>query len=514
MNTLAKFSRKLIQFVRCFFECRLRPARTSGSLEVRRGRVRVAALVTVFIIGLAAGPWTHPKVYGRTLIPSEEIAFPAAEAAAFVDVWSDDHRDLVLAGADGIAMFSPDGDTWRKTLHLPPLPAPVTVVAAGDVTGDGVNELVLGTAQAGALYVLRRSGPGWTLLAQTPYMWSPARAVVVADLTGDGKADIVALGDDGRLVAYRWDGVRLARVEPPPDMGKDRITHIDLLPPAEGEAGSRLVLAESGGRISVWSWPWVASDWETFVWGMPSSLVVFSGGNSPEGSIVVSTYERLLYHFRGQGDQFASAGAPLNDARLPFSFTVPVRLPGDGNVHVLADNGQGVGVWRIVGTNMTRVDEGWADDVRWALQLPEDDRFILGEAGRSPAIWNRMPGDFFQFTVNGNPVTLHDPPLMRQGQVMLSSRDWANALGLQLHWDPIEQRITFFRDFDYAMVTMGEWEAILPGGRRPVSLAPINDGGRTYVPPELPVWFGYSYRWDGRTRTLDVHSRGRGTTGL
>src|SRR5690625_3112386 len=183
---------------------------TPRKFSCKRIQIVGPTLLVILLLTLCGPSGLYAStVFAGTLIPAEEISSGSADAAAFVDVWSDGHFDLVLSGRDGITAHAREGEVWRETLRLPPLPAPITEIAAGDITGDGLNELVLGTGQAGAIYVLRRSGTGWTLLAQTPYMWTPVRSIVVADVTGDGKAEIFALGGDGRLSAYRWEGLGL-----------------------------------------------------------------------------------------------------------------------------------------------------------------------------------------------------------------------------------------------------------------------------------------------------------------
>lgn len=478
------------------------------------GRLIASVFVAVLLLLLPG-----IEVSARTLVAEVDLPFPFASSGAFVDVFGDGRLDLLLAGPDGVTLLEGPGEksrrgdenegeagTWRELFTLPPLPAPVTAVAAADVTGDGVKELILGTGQAGAVYVLGRTGSGWTLLGQTPYMWSPVRTVLAEDVTGDGRAEIVAVSEEGRLAVYGWSGVgpELLSV---PSVGL--LTHVATVG-GDGAGPATLLTVEAGGRLALWSWPWEAPHWQTFVWGLPSSVSVFPGEAGGPTRIVVTTFERLLYYFSGDGRRFSTSGVPLNDARLPFYFAVPVSSSGTGETVVLAANGGGFGLWRVSGSSMTPVAEGWAEAPLWAAAAPEEGLFAVGEAERSPSLWRTRPQGHFRFTVDGRRREPLDAPLFRQSQVMLSSRDWAAALGLQLHWDPVGQRITLFRGMDFAVLTMGEGEVLLPRGSRPLSLPPTNEGGRTYLPPELPVWFGFEYRWDPRTRSLEVVRRGQG----
>lgn len=466
----------------------------------------ICALLWAFVLLLTTG---YSTAVARTLIPAHELSFGQADTAAFVDVFGDGSKDLLLAGPDGVALFAMPGkgdvggeEHWPELLRLPPLPAPATTATAADVTGDGVPELIIGTGQAGAVYVLRRTGTGWTMLAQTPYVWSPVTSLLAADLSGDGKAEIVALTEDGDAHVFAWERSRIQNVRRLPTHSK-AIVHIAIAD-VVGDGSTQLVTTETNGRVSVWTWPLTEPKAETFVWGLPASLSVLSG--KPD-SIVVTTYERMLYNFHGGETGLVAAGSPLNDPRLPFTFAEAVRLPGDANDYVIALNTDGLGLWRVNGTNIAFIDEGWAEDPLWAKAVPGADTFIVGEAGRAVSMWERKPSGYFHFSVDSVQIPLNDPPLFRQSQVMLSARDWANALGMQLYWEADEQRLTLTRNGDYAIATMDEWEIIVPKGRRSVSIAPVNEGGRTYMPPELPAWFGLDYRWNPRIRTLDVRTR-------
>lgn len=456
----------------------------------------------------------------RALIPVHDLSFGQADTAAFIDLFGDGRLDLLVAGPEGIALFAtPENplsdEDWHELLRLPPLPQPITAAVAADVTGDGVNELVLGTGQAGAVYVLRRTGTGWKVLAQTSYLWSPVHTLEAADLSGDGKADIVVLSADGRVNVFGWEHPTLQNIgQLPADSGG--ITHIGTVAKA-GRTG-QLVTAERNGRVAAWTWPLAAPSWETYVWGLPASLTVLREPSPPAGgdvaaaardTVIVTTDERLLYNFRADGEGLASTGSPLHDIRLPFSLAESVKLPGDAGKYIFASGADGLGLWRVTGTGITFIDRGWAEKVLWAQAIPDTDTFIVRETDRPLTLWERKPTNYLRFSVNGINRNVTDPPLFKQSQVMLSARDWASALNMRTYWDAPEQQLTLVRGFEFAVTTMNEWHVLLPNGRRTVSMPAVNEGGRTYMPPELPAWFSFDYRWDPRTRNLQVYNRPR-----
>lgn len=486
---------------------RLRPA-SHGAYHCLGTNPRIRLIGAIFATLLLTFSLV-PGARAATLIPVAELPFGNATAATFVDVFGDGHAQLLLTGPRGISLYSPPqgpGRTvWQALAALPPLPAPATAVAAADVTGDGIDEIVVGTAQAGAVYVIRRTGTGWTLLGQTSYMWSPVQSLYSADLSGDGKAEIIAFSADGDVVVYGWEDLALTTMwRLPADVGP--VSHVSVAD-LVGDGKSQLIVAEQGGRISVWQWPLDEPLWQTYVWGLPTSMAVTLGRANGPGELIVTTSERLLYSHRWNGERFVATGAPLNDARLPFTFMSPIRFPGDASTYLLANNAEGLGLWRLVGTSLARIDQGWADEPSWAVQVPGRETFIVAEARHPVSVWERRPTDYFRLSVDGIPRPLNDPPLFRQSQVMLSARDWAAALSMQVYWDAPARRLTAVRGYDYAITTMDEWEVILPEGRRGVTIAPVLQSGRTYMPPEFPAWFDLDYRWDARRRVLDVRTR-------
>src|SRR5690606_19636110 len=57
-----------------------------------------------------------------------------------------------------------------------------------------------------------------------------------------------------------------------------------------------LVVADDGGRVSVWAWPLTEPLSQAFVWGTPTAMTVGDVLGTGQ-QIVVSTSERLLYRF-------------------------------------------------------------------------------------------------------------------------------------------------------------------------------------------------------------------------
>jgi hypothetical protein len=79
--------------------------------------------------------------------------------------------------------------------------------AVGDIDGDGINEMVVGT-QGDSLFVLKANGssvPGWPKAFPSAIAGSPA----LGDVDGDGHLDIVVHEQNGNTWAFKGDGTQL-----------------------------------------------------------------------------------------------------------------------------------------------------------------------------------------------------------------------------------------------------------------------------------------------------------------
>ena len=134
------------------------------------------------------------------------------ELFAVADLTGDNIDDVVAfhyVDGFGVVLFSGTGaGTFAESRRIP-LPAPPRAIAAGDLDGDGANDIVAGYGEPSNLAVLFGNDDGTfdpALTRANGDSW--AVTIKLADLENDGDLDIVAENHFDRLAVHRNRGGR------------------------------------------------------------------------------------------------------------------------------------------------------------------------------------------------------------------------------------------------------------------------------------------------------------------
>jgi len=181
------------------------------------------------------------------------LAALSGRRALWVDFETDGDLDLAVASGDGLALWQNNGDaTFREVsaeVGLGGIDGEVGDLAAGDLSGNGVPDLVLAGAGASRVYDNQRTGH-FAARPQPPGPWPGARRVLVDDLDNDGHPDAVLVDTEGALLIPGEGGNR-ERLIPSPDFVPTAAALLD----ADNDGWPDLALAgRSGeaGRIALW----------------------------------------------------------------------------------------------------------------------------------------------------------------------------------------------------------------------------------------------------------------------
>lgn len=302
------------------------------------------------------------SLYEGPLVPIDGDFTGALAATLSPDLTGDGRPDVVVVDRNGVAWMKP-GQGGSKFGHVKASISSTmfkgldTLVAAGDVNGDGKNDLVGRVRATGKTYLYTGMGNGkfGAALLANDLKYYP-QITVLQDVTGDRKPDLVLKDPGGRLFILPLTGVRAgkvtvsARITVPGSYG-----WAQAIGPAgdiTGDGKPDLLLRRNDGKAVVL--PWRANGAFGSVRGAVASIGTMGnlasagnlvGASSPD---VFGTINGRAYLLRHTGGVDVTAPVATN-LRLPDAtdiFNVG-DWDGDGKGDVVSRGRDGVAtLWR------------------------------------------------------------------------------------------------------------------------------------------------------------------------
>lgn len=191
-----------------------------------------------------------------------------------------------------------------KTEIITDISGKVSALAFGDLTGNLKNDLVVGTANAGAIYVYQEQNGEWYRTGQPLYLWDTISKLEVHDLNNDGWGDLVILtGQKEAQVLLSWEG----KLYPFWKTGPDQLVVDWQVADINQDGFADLVYILQSGYIGALTWDEqeFTTLWENYPWGQMESLIILEQQSSPEWIAVTS--QKMLYGWRWKGDEVVSS---------------------------------------------------------------------------------------------------------------------------------------------------------------------------------------------------------------
>jgi len=207
------------------------------------------------------------------------------------DVNGDGHPDILPSHTGSTAMVI-DGQTgsqiWTQSLY----DQSHSVAAAPDVTGDGVNDVFIGTLYSNNYCYFFDGTDGTQLHTPIPYTAPVDALAAIPDVTGDGTAELVAGGRDGHITCY--SGGILTVNNPPaspslsgPASGSPGTTYSYTVSTTDPDGDDLYYYVEWGdGTDSGWVGPFASGTPYTFShsWSSTGSYVVRARAKDNHGA--------------------------------------------------------------------------------------------------------------------------------------------------------------------------------------------------------------------------------------
>ncbi|MBN0047441.1 VCBS repeat-containing protein [Streptomyces actuosus] len=235
------------------------------------------------------------------------------------------------------------------------------VTAVGDLTGDGVTDVVAVETATGDLY--RYSGPnytGGTARVKIGYGWNTVSTIIgIGDLTGDGVADILAVdAANGNL--YRYSGPNYnggSRVQIGTNW--DSMTNIVAVGDLTGDGTPDLIAVEkSTGDLYRYSGPGYSGSTRVKIgygWNAYTSLTGVGDltGDGVADIVAVDAETGNLYRYSGPNYNGGSRVQIGTNWDTMINLTGVGDLTGDGVPDLLAVNASTQYLYRYSGPGFT-----------------------------------------------------------------------------------------------------------------------------------------------------------------
>jgi hypothetical protein len=289
-----------------------------------------------------------------TFAPAASISVGAQPVSVVLDHFDiDGALDMAVSATAGgfVAVLAGAGDgTFGPPDQVDTLGAEPYALASGDVSGDGLSDLIVGHYDVNVVQVLLGDGAGGFLPGAMLTASTRTLALVVADMNGDGLADVVSCSDANSGVAIFHGvgsggfGAKLVVaggfLTSPQGMAVGDVDidgDLDLAVSLGGPVRARVVLQDDQGGFAI------GADLRTSGNGPREAALVDLNGDALPELLIACASESAVTVLRGTGDPIYEEALEV-DLNLSAGAVTVADLDGDGLGDVVVLGNDGVGV--------------------------------------------------------------------------------------------------------------------------------------------------------------------------
>lgn len=396
-----------------------------------------------------------------------------------------------LVVGQGQSVFLVTGEERLEIIR--DLTGKLSALALGDLNGDLRDDLLLGTASAGALYIYTERNGAWERQGQPQYLWDSIVKLAIHDFNQDGWGDVATLTEQGVLhILLSQEGKLVPFWKSPADQVVTAFEVMDV----DGNSFPDLIFTYHSGYVGAITWRGnqFSTLWENYPWGLIESLVVIPA----QSEWLVVTSQKMLYGWRYQNSEIVASrhfhaadlgehlyhipgvgllsfsrksGAALFELKSA-SVTEKWRVPGVFGSHAFYFQGdyyfrdskgdfhriiEGDGGWRLFinGQDISDQVEVVERDGKLAYGLAELGR-AMGYTVFGAANWHLIRGDRYFRVLPGRNLVEYDelsiplahPVWMIEGKPFLPT-ELLSLFGWQAEIDPARKHVVFSKNWGW-----------------------------------------------------------------
>jgi hypothetical protein len=441
------------------------------------------------------------EISAETTAPYRElVGMPSpAVSVAFADYNNDGRDDLWVGSAGSGNIYVYDLTEYYPMLGRSTgrLWTPIVKLLTPDIDGDSFPDAVA-LSETGAVHVFLQRPEGLVSLWSSGPREGKVRHLFAYDINNDGRDEVI-LARDGYAAVWQWRTHEEERISsdlalaqavtqfPAPELGAAVIT--PLVPP------EKVVSTAKGLLVQLW-------EHDAFQ-GAVRRLAVgnFDGQRFPE--LLISTSADRLYTVVVNSQRNMSIGNIIAESAIAPALYGSVEL--ETMDLLLGSESDHLTIWRQQdGINAYEVVWQSAYPVKYTEALQAGDHIILfGTDGTR--FFEKVSVNYVRIMIDGKPYSdLQAPPLAVSGDVYLSVSDWAILLDLPAPGLHPNGRVTLFNGLQYLIATVGNPDVLL--GLRSVTVdhAPRNIDGTAYLSAQTVNLLTGTIKWQPQIHTLTI----------